>query len=117
MRIFVFNDRMLELWEFEPSPYCKRVREVLCCLELPYMKKTASRGSVNRKEFKARFGKLLSNWRETVGIIQVPLLIDPNTNDTVMLESNDIVKYLLDTYKIGEMKIDDDGMDNERKNK
>jgi len=42
--------------------------------------------------------KKLSNLRKTVHFIQVPLLVDPNTG-VEMLESSDIVKYLLKTYK------------------
>ena len=93
-------DKLLQLYEFESSPYCKRVREILSCLELPYLKITSSHGSNNRKKFKKEYSNLLSQARKTVGLIQVPLLVDPNTN-TVMLESSNIVKYLLDTYKIG----------------
>ena len=97
--------RMLELWEFECSPYCKRVREVLSCLEIAYIKRSAARGSVKRDEFRERFGDLLSSGRKKLNLIQVPLLIDPNFDEPkIIIESADIVKYLFDTYKVGEMR-------------
>jgi len=50
-------EKMLELWSYEPSPFSKRVREILSSLELPYYLRNAARGSVKRKEFRERFGK------------------------------------------------------------
>ncbi len=76
----------LELWSFELSPYCRRVREVLCELELPYVLHNIGKGSPKRPEFAARVGKL-----------QVPYLEDPNTG-TKLFESLDIVQYLEATY-------------------
>jgi glutathione S-transferase len=76
----------LELWSFESSPYCRRVREELCELELPYVLHNAGRGGANRPELLARAGK-----------VQVPYLEDPNTG-TKMFESRDIVRYLATTY-------------------
>jgi len=95
-------EKMLELWSFEPSPYCKRVREVLSSLEIPYHLRNAARGSAKRKEFRERFGRKLSKIRTSLNFIQVPLLVDPNTG-VEMLESADIVKYLLKTYKTGDI--------------
>jgi glutathione S-transferase len=76
----------LELWSFESSPYCRRVREELCELELPYVLHNAGRGSAHRPDLLARAGKT-----------QVPYLEDPNTG-TKLLESRDIVRYLGATY-------------------
>jgi glutathione S-transferase len=76
----------LELWSFELSPYCRRVREALCELELPYVLHNVGRGSPRRAELLARAGKVM-----------VPYLEDPNTGDK-MFESREIVRYLDATY-------------------
>uniref|UniRef100_A0A7S0ZAQ1 GST N-terminal domain-containing protein n=1 Tax=Timspurckia oligopyrenoides TaxID=708627 RepID=A0A7S0ZAQ1_9RHOD len=82
----VFPEFPLELWSYEPSPFCKIPREALCELELPYLLHNTARGSVKRAELKERVGRF-----------QVPYLEDPNTG-VKMFESADIVKYLYDTY-------------------
>jgi glutathione S-transferase len=76
----------LELWSFELSPYCRRARETLCELELPYVLHNMGKGSHRRPAFLERTGKL-----------QFPYLEDPNTG-TKMFESVDIVQYLETTY-------------------
>merc|ERR1712154_607946 len=96
-------DKMLELWSFEPSPFCKKVREILSSLEIPYILRNAARGSMKRSEFNTKYGDKLSKWRKDIGMIQVPLLIDPNTG-IKMFESEDIKKYLIKTYQNGEFK-------------
>lgn len=79
-------ERQLELYSFEPSPFCRIVRERLCALEIPYVLHNVANGSPSRAAFVERSGKM-----------QVPYLVDPNT-DTAMFESADIVAYLEDTY-------------------
>lgn len=81
-------DAPLELWGFEASPYTRIVREVLCELELPYVLRTLGRGSHKRPGFRIEHGK-----------IQVPYLVDPNTQ-TSMFESADIVDYLEQAYAL-----------------
>ena len=76
----------LALWSFELSPYCRRVREELCELELPYVLHNVGKQSPRRPELLARAGK-----------IQVPYLEDSNTG-TKLFESRDIVRYLKTTY-------------------
>lgn len=78
--------RPLELWSFEASPFCRIVREALCCLELPYVLHNVAKGSPSREAFVARSGKM-----------QVPYLEDPNTG-AALFESADIVDYLERTY-------------------
>ncbi len=78
--------KMLELYSFEASPYCRLVREVLCELELPYHLHNVAKGSPRRAAFVARSGKM-----------RVPYLVDPNT-EREMFESADIVAYLRETY-------------------
>jgi len=79
-------EKLLELYSFEGSPYCRIVREVLCSLELPYILHNVGKGSPSREAFVERSGKML-----------VPYLVDPNTGQA-MFESADIKEYLLSTY-------------------
>jgi len=82
-------EQLLELFEFESCPYCRKVREVLCEMDLEYISRTCARGSANREVLIARAGKS-----------QYPYLIDPNTG-TEMYESEDIITYLRETYGNG----------------
>ena len=81
--------RMLELYDFEACPYCRKVREVLCELDLDYLAHPVGRGSPRREELRRRGGK-----------VQAPYLVDPNTG-TEMYESDDIIGYLNSTYGAG----------------
>jgi glutathione S-transferase len=83
-------EKLLELWSFEASPFCRIVREKLCTLEIPYWLHNVARGSPGRDAFVRRSGKMM-----------VPFLVDPNTGQA-MFESADIVRYLDDHY--GERK-------------
>jgi glutathione S-transferase len=78
--------QLLELWNFEVSPYCRKVREALHELNLDARIHNVAKRSVKRPELVARGGKM-----------QVPYLADPNTG-TEMYESDDIVAYLQRTY-------------------
>jgi len=79
-------ERLLELWDFEACPYCRKVREVLCELDLDYLARPVARGSGRRAELVTRGGKM-----------QAPFLVDPNTG-VELYESDDIIAYLNDTY-------------------
>jgi glutathione S-transferase len=79
-------EQSLELWSFEPSPFCRIVREKLSALELPYLLHNVARNSPSRAAFIERAGKM-----------QVPYLVDPNTG-VEMFESAEIVAYLEDRY-------------------
>lgn len=80
----------LELVGFEASPWCRRVREVLCELELPYRLTNVAKRSPSRPAFVAREG---------AGKMLVPWLHDPNTGAS-MYESADIAAYLEATYAL-----------------
>jgi glutathione S-transferase len=82
-------EQLLEMYEFEACPYCRKVREVLSELDLEYVSRVVPRGSPKRAELRARGGK-----------VQVPYLIDPNTG-VEMYESEDIIDYLHDAYGSG----------------
>ncbi|CAH9078969.1 unnamed protein product [Cuscuta epithymum] len=78
----------LDIWAYEPSPFCKIVREVLVELELPHILHSCARGSSKRQTLYQR-----------VGHFQVPYLEDPNTG-VQMFESAEIVEYLRATYAL-----------------
>jgi glutathione S-transferase len=81
----------LELYEFEACPFCRRVREALSALDLDAMIYPCPRGGRFREVVKSRGGKA-----------QFPYLVDPNTG-TSLYESADIVRYLADTYRGGQV--------------
>jgi len=78
--------QLLELYDFEGCPYCRKVREVLCELDLDYLAHPVAHGSPRAKQLIRLGGKR-----------QVPYLIDPNTG-TRMYESADIIAYLNEMY-------------------
>jgi len=77
---------LLVLYSFEASPYCRKVREVLGELDLHHHIENVAKKSTRRPELVALGGKM-----------QVPYLIDPNTQ-TALYESEDIIAYLRKTY-------------------
>jgi glutathione S-transferase len=78
----------LILYEYDASPFCKRVRETINLLDLTveYRPCPGARQSSFSEELFERTGKQT-----------VPYLIDPNTG-VEMFESDDQIQYLLDTY-------------------
>jgi glutathione S-transferase len=91
--------QLLELWSYEASPFCIKVREVLSSLEIPYiLRNVAVSSKEKRQEFQMKFGKKYPKWRQKLHLIQVPLLIDPNTEKEIF-ESEKIKQYLLKTYR------------------
>jgi glutathione S-transferase len=82
--------KLLELYEFEACPFCRKVREEMTELDLAYINRTCGKGAADKRgEVKRRGGKL-----------QFPYLVDPNTG-TELYESEDIITYLADTYGPG----------------
>jgi glutathione S-transferase len=85
-------ERALELYEFEGCPYCRKVREALTALDLEAdIRPCPKGGSRFRDEVERRGGKA-----------QFPYLVDPNTGKE-MYESDDIVRYLAETYGDGSL--------------
>ncbi len=97
----------LTLFSFESSPYSRPVRALLCELELPYLLRNTAKATwtdmgppqVRDRLFKAE--KATSRNRrwlvEHTGKVQVPYLIDPNT-DVALYERDAILDYLNQTY-------------------
>ncbi|MFH7766465.1 glutathione S-transferase N-terminal domain-containing protein [Acinetobacter sp. BSP-28] len=97
-------EQLLELWGFEASPFTRVVRALLTELELPYVYHNVAKerwqdmGPAVLRLKPGKYQPLAGGKREKiVGImgrdIQVPYLIDPNT-EVKMFESAQIVKYL-----------------------
>ena len=102
-------EQPLVLYSFESSPFSRLVRERLCELELPYILRNTGKASM--KDLgppvvrKVLFPDLPVSGRnrielmERTGKVQLPYLIDPNTN-TEMFESEEIMDYLQATYAL-----------------
>lgn len=83
-------EQLLELYEFEASPYCRLVREVLSEMDLDAMIYPCPAGGTR---FRPRA-------QELSGKLQFPFLIDPNTGDK-LLESAEIIDHLFLSYGNG----------------
>ena len=76
----------IELFEYEGSPYCRKVREAAAVLDLDVLFRPCPSGE--------------THWRpmaKAEGAATFPYLKDPNTGVS-MIESDDIVEYLFRTY-------------------
>lgn len=79
--------KMLKLYEYEASPFCRRVREVLTLLNLDVEIYPCPRGGTRfRPEVLALGGKA-----------QFPFLVDDNTGDK-LYESTEIIAHLFKHY-------------------
>jgi glutathione S-transferase len=79
--------KLLELYEYEGSPYCRLVREVLSELDLDAMIYPCPQDGTRYRP------KAI----EMSGHRQFPFLVDPNTGEQ-LLESADIIDYLYSHY-------------------
>lgn len=82
--------QLLELYDFEGCPYCRKVREALSILDLDARIRPCPKGG-------SRFRPLV---RERGGREQFPYLVDPNTGKG-LYESDDIIAYLFARYGDG----------------
>jgi glutathione S-transferase len=83
-------EKPLELYEFEACPYCRKVREAACALDLELLVRPCPKGGKRFREAVVAMG----------GKAQFPYLVDSNTGIS-MYESDDIVRYLFDRYGKG----------------
>jgi glutathione S-transferase len=83
-------EKLLELYEFEACPFCRKVREMLCVLDLDVMVYPCPR---NGTRFRPRA-------KDLGGRAMFPYLVDPNTG-TALYESDDINRHLAKTYGDG----------------
>ena len=81
--------RPLVVYEYESSPFCRKVREACCVLDL----------SVEYRPVPgARFGAFARELADSGGKMTVPYLVDPNAGGFSAYESDDIIEYLLENY-------------------
>ena len=81
-------NKNLIIYEYDASPFCKRVREIVNLLDLTVEYRPCPG---------ARQGKFSEELFKRTGRRTVPYLIDPNTG-VEMFESSDIIEYMVDTY-------------------
>jgi glutathione S-transferase len=87
-------DKLLELYDIEGSPYCRKVREALSILDLEAMIYPCPYDGTRFRPIVAeRGGKSL-----------FPYFVDPNAG-VAMYESNDIVAYLFRVYGNGKIPL------------
>ncbi len=102
-------EQPLTLYSFESSPYSRPVRERLCELEIPYhlinlgKQQIADLGPAKCHftlgAYKPLPDSKRSQFFDEHGNVQVPYLVDPNT-DTELFESQQIIRYLDKTYRL-----------------
>jgi glutathione S-transferase len=80
-------EKLLELYEFEACPFCRKVREGLSIMDLDAMIYPCPKGGTRYRPDVVRRG----------GKSQFPWFIDPNTGRE-MYESQDILRYLAAEY-------------------
>ena len=80
-------EKLLKLYEFEGSPFCRRVREVLTLLNLDYEVFPCPKGGTKYRKIVKEIG----------GKLRFPFLVDDNTGIS-MYESQDIINYLFQHY-------------------
>ena len=86
--------QLLELYDFEACPYCRKAREALTELDLEARILPCPKGGRRfRKALQARGGKTL-----------FPYLVDPNA-DVEMYESDDIIRHLFGRYGRGRVPL------------
>jgi len=81
-------EKLLELYEFEACPFCRKTREAFCALDLDVLVKPCPKNGTRFRPGKKQF----------------PYLEDPNTG-AAMYESMDIARYLAKTYGDGSLPI------------
>ncbi|XP_035822964.1 uncharacterized protein [Zea mays] len=87
-------EKPIEIYEFEGCPFCRKVREMVSVLDLDVLFYPCPRkGPTFRPKVLEMGGKK-----------QFPYMVDPNTG-VAMYESDDIIKYLADTYGDGSVPI------------
>jgi len=81
-------EKLLELYEFEACPFCRKTREALTALDLDARVYPCPKGGTRFRSGKKQF----------------PHLVDPNTGES-MIESMDIARYVSKTYGDGTLPL------------
>jgi len=89
---FARPKEVLQIYEFEGCPFCRKVREGVSMLDLDVLFYPCPKDGPNFRKKAIELG----------GKQQFPYLVDPNTG-VAMYESADILKYLFKNYGDGEI--------------
>lgn len=81
-------EKLLELWDFEACPFCRKTREALAAFDLEVLVHPCPKGGTRFRPGKKQF----------------PYLEDPNTGKS-MYESMDISRYLAKEYGSGSLPL------------
>jgi glutathione S-transferase len=87
-------EQLLELYDFEGCPYCRKVREALSILDLDAIVYPCPKGGTVYRPATERLG----------GKQQFPYLLDPNAG-VDLYESDAIVRHLFDRYGDGRVPL------------
>ena len=87
-------EKLLEIYEFEGCPFCRKVREALSILDLDARILPCPKGGERFRQALIQRG----------GRAMFPYLVDPNTG-VEMYESSDIVRYLFSQYGNGKVPL------------
>jgi hypothetical protein len=105
-------EQPLEIWAYTSCPGTRPVLEAAISLELPYVFWSAPHNGANRAEYKKRYFHYVPWYRQSLGMLVLPLLHDPNTGVT-LVESINIVNYLREKYAhravVGKGKLEESG--------
>ncbi|MDP3995009.1 MAG: glutaredoxin domain-containing protein [bacterium] len=80
-------EKMLELYQFEECPYCRKVRTKLTDLGMSYIIHNVPRERPERVELEKLSGQKF-----------VPVLVDPNTDTMISDDDDKAVAYLEERY-------------------
>ncbi|KAK8633115.1 hypothetical protein V6N13_013969 [Hibiscus sabdariffa] len=83
-------EKLIEIYEFESCPFCRKVREIVSILDLDVLFYPCPK---NGPTFRPKV-------TEMGGKQQFPYMVDPNTG-VAMYESDEIIKYLVRNYGDG----------------
>ncbi|XP_077235758.1 thioredoxin family protein [Tasmannia lanceolata] len=83
-------EKLIEIYEFESCPFCRKVREIVSILDLDVVFYPCPRNGPNFRPKVSQMG----------GKQQFPYMVDPNTG-VAMYESDAIIKYLVEKYGDG----------------
>lgn len=84
----------IEIYEFQSCPFCRKVREIVSILDIDVLFYPCPRNGPNFRPKVLQMG----------GKQQFPYMVDPNTG-VAMYESDEIMKYLVNTYGDGSVPL------------
>ncbi|MCO5594636.1 hypothetical protein L7F22_048669 [Adiantum nelumboides] len=86
--------KLIEIYEFEGCPFCRKVREIVSILDLDVLFYPCPKDGPNFRPKAIQLG----------GKKQFPYMVDPNTGVS-MYESDAIIKYLVEKYGNGKVPL------------